>query len=675
VGGATYTPTATASSGLTVAITVDASASAVCSISAGVVSFQSVGTCVVDFDQAGNADYSAAPEVQQSFAVGQGAQTVSFTSTAPTGATIDGATYTPTATATSGLTVAITVDASASAVCAISSGVVSFTGVGTCVLDANQAGNTDYLAAPQVQQSFAVAGVVPGAPTIGTAVAADTSATVTWTAPSFTGGEALTGYVITPYIGTTAQATVSTGVVTSFVVTGLTNGVTYTFTVSATNAVGTGAPSAHTNTATPPVAQVPGPYTALAPVRICDTRSGNPSDLTGTAAQCNGTANAGTRLVAGTPLTIDVAGSFGVPSNATAVVVNVTGVNPSPAGYLSIYPNGAPVPTASNLNVAANIRVANLVETAVGVSGKVSLISNVSMDVVVDLEGYVSPTGLGGAGLYNPLATPARICDTRAGNPSGLSGGAAQCNGTANAGERLTAGGVLPVTVTGNGGVPATGVSAVVLNVTVVNPAAAGYLTAYPQGTTAPTASNINYQPGETLPNRIIVPVSATGQIDITANQATDVLVDVSGWYTSAGGTGTEYTTGAAPVRICDTRAGNPSGLTGAEAQCNGTADAGDPIGAGSTLIVNVTGLAGVPTGATAVVLNVTAVKPSAQTHLTVFPSGTPPVVSDLNPAAGAVEANLVVAKVSNSGTVSIYNFTGSTNVVVDVEGWYQATT
>ena len=100
------------------------------------------------------------------------------------------------------------------------------------------------------------------------------------------------------------------------------------------------------------------------------------------------------------------------------------------------------------------------------------------------------------------------------------------------------------MTVTGNGGVPATGVSAVVLNVTAVGPAAAGYLTAYPQGTTAPTASNLNYQPGETLPNRVIVPVSATGQIDITANQATDVLVDVSGWYSAAGGTGTEYTPG-----------------------------------------------------------------------------------------------------------------------------------
>ena len=171
VGGATYTPAATASSGLTVAITVDASSSSVCSITAGAVSFQSVGTCVVDFDQDGNADYPAAPQVQQSFAVAKGSQTVTFTTTAPTGATVAGATYTPAATASSGLTVAITVDASASAVCSITAGVVSFQTVGTCVLDANQAGNADYLAAPQVQQSFAVAGVVPGAPTIGTAVA------------------------------------------------------------------------------------------------------------------------------------------------------------------------------------------------------------------------------------------------------------------------------------------------------------------------------------------------------------------------------------------------------------------------------------------------------------------------------------------------------------------------
>ena len=419
----------------------------------------------------------------------------------------------------------------------------------------------------------------------------------------------------------------------------------------------------------------PGPYTAVAPVRICDTRAGNFSHLVGPATQCNGVDNAGERLAPNTPLTITVAGEFGVPADATAVVLNVTAVDATGTGYLTVYPAGNAIPTASNINVRSGQRVANLVETGVGTSEHVSIVTNTPMDVVVDLEGYVTPTLEAGAGLYNPLAGPARICDTRAGNPSGLSGGAAQCDGTANAGERLRAGGVLDVTVEGDGDVPATGVSAVVLNVTAVNPASAGYVTAYPEGTTAPTASNLNYATGETLPNRVIVPVSASGQISLTANQATDLLVDVSGWYTSTGGTGAQFTAQGTPVRICDTRADNPSGLTGPSAQCNGTANAGDPVGPAGTLTINVAGIAGVPASATAVVLNVTAVGATRQTHLTVFPSGTPPVVSDLNPNPSGVETNLVVARVSATGTVSIYNYTGSVNVVVDSEGWYSVPT
>jgi hypothetical protein len=88
--------------------------------------------------------------------VGKGDQTITFTSTAPAGATVGGPTYTVTATASSGLTVAFTIDASASSVCSISGSTVSFIGVGTCVIDANQAGNANYNPAPQVQQSFAV---------------------------------------------------------------------------------------------------------------------------------------------------------------------------------------------------------------------------------------------------------------------------------------------------------------------------------------------------------------------------------------------------------------------------------------------------------------------------------------------------------------------------------------
>src|SRR5262249_62347935 len=84
-------------------------------------------------------------------------QTISFTSTAPAGAKVGGPTYMVTATATSGLPVAFTIDATATAVCSISSSTVSFIGAGTCVIDANQTGNANYNAAPQVQQSFAVA--------------------------------------------------------------------------------------------------------------------------------------------------------------------------------------------------------------------------------------------------------------------------------------------------------------------------------------------------------------------------------------------------------------------------------------------------------------------------------------------------------------------------------------
>jgi hypothetical protein len=161
--GVNYTVSATATSNLLVAFTIDATATSVCSINGNTVSLNAAGTCVIDANQAGNTIYNAAPQVQQSFAVAKGDQTITFTSTAPAGAIVSGATYTPTATASSGLLVTITIDASAAAVCTIASGsTVSFIGGGTCVIDAHQSGGTNYNAAPQVQQSFHVAAPMPG---------------------------------------------------------------------------------------------------------------------------------------------------------------------------------------------------------------------------------------------------------------------------------------------------------------------------------------------------------------------------------------------------------------------------------------------------------------------------------------------------------------------------------
>ena len=157
VGGPTYNVTATATSGLAVTFAIDASASSVCSIAGSTVSFIGVGTCVINANQAGDANYNAAPQVQQSFAVGKSNQTISFTSSPPATPTVGGGTYTVTATATSGLAVTFTIDASASTVCSIAGSVVSFgPNAGTCVINANQAGDATYNAAPQVQQSFGV---------------------------------------------------------------------------------------------------------------------------------------------------------------------------------------------------------------------------------------------------------------------------------------------------------------------------------------------------------------------------------------------------------------------------------------------------------------------------------------------------------------------------------------
>jgi hypothetical protein len=117
------------------------------------------------------------------------------------------------------------------------------------------------------------------------------------------------------------------------------------------------------------------------------------------------------------------------------------------------------------------------------------------------------------------------------------------------------------------------------------------------------------------------------------------------------------------PYRLADTRTNS------------GEPYAGKTLGPGATLDVQVTGLGNVPAGASAAVLNVTAVAPTASAFLTVFPAGTTmPVVSNLNVTPGVVVANLVTVPLSSTGMVSIYNSAGSTNVVVDVDGYYTST-
>ncbi|NUT55118.1 MAG: hypothetical protein HOQ03_03935 [Thermoleophilia bacterium] len=160
VVGGSYTVAASASSGLAVVFTIASGSAGVCTISGAAVSLVGPGTCTIDANQPGSVSYQPAPQAQQSFTVSTpppAPQTVSFTSSAPSSAVYGGPSYAVSAVATSGLPVAFSAAASSSGVCALSGSTVSIVGAGTCTVNANQAGNGAYLAAPQVQQSFTVA--------------------------------------------------------------------------------------------------------------------------------------------------------------------------------------------------------------------------------------------------------------------------------------------------------------------------------------------------------------------------------------------------------------------------------------------------------------------------------------------------------------------------------------
>ncbi len=357
-------------------------------------------------------------------------------------------------------------------------------------------------------------------------------------------------------------------------------------------------------------------YNAVTPARLLDTRTGNG-------------APAGQRK-AGSVTTFQVTGRDGIPSSGVAAVaLNLTAVSPASAGFLTAYPSGTARPTASNVNFLTGRTTPNQALVKVGSDGKVSLYNNAATHELADVVGYYTVAG----GKYVSLA-PARIVDTR----SGLGAPKAPVAGKAT----------LNFQVTGRGGIPTTGVSAVALNVTTIAPAGPGFATVWPAGLSKPVVSNTNFVKNQTYASLVIVKVGAGGQVAYSPLTTANVAVDVAGYFP----TGSDLT-GITPARLLDTRTGSGA------------------VGAGRTVTLKVVGLHGIPASKVkAVALNVTAVSPSASGFLTVYPAGTTrPTTSVVNYTAGDIVSNSIIAPVSSSGYVTIYTL-AKTNIVADVSAY-----
>ncbi len=379
---------------------------------------------------------------------------------------------------------------------------------------------------------------------------------------------------------------------------------------------------------TAPASLTTGPYAALTPTRLVDTRAGL-STVDGVLA---GTG----RLAAGSPLRVPVVGRGGVPADGTlAVFVNITVVDPAGPGFVTTWASGTGQPLASTLNFAGGQTVANGALVPVGADGHLMVSASSSVHLLVDVQGHVrADSGL------RPL-NPARLVDTR--SPQSTVDGLMSGTG------RLADGGTMEVDVVGRGGVAGSNVSAALLNVTVVDATAAGFITVWPTGATRPTASAVNYGVGQTVANNVFVGLGRLGKVSVFASGATHLVIDVVGFVTS----------GSAPMaiqphRLLDTRA---------------TGDAA--VRTQSARDLQVVGSGGVPSsGVGAVVVNVTVTQPLGAGFVTAWPTGrTRPNASIVNYGSGVSVANGTILPVGDNGRISLYA-SSATHLIVDVVGW-----
>ncbi len=247
--------------------------------------------------------------------------------------------------------------------------------------------------------------------------------------------------------------------------------------------------------------------TTVEPGRLLDTR---PDHTT------IDTQHAGTGIIpADTPTEIQITGRNNIPTNATTAILNLTITQPDAPGFATVYPCTDDIPTASTINYTPGQTIANAVTTQLSPTGTICIYTLATTHIIIDATGYTTDDST----LHT--VAPGRLLDTRPDHTT---------IDTQHAGT-----GIIPadtpteIQITGRNNIP-TNATTAILNLTITQPDAPGFATVYPCTDDIPTASTINYTPGQTIANAVTTQLSPTGTICIYTLATTHIIVDATGY-------------------------------------------------------------------------------------------------------------------------------------------------
>jgi len=332
-------------------------------------------------------------------------------------------------------------------------------------------------------------------------------------------------------------------------------------------------------------------------------------------------------------------GACGIPSNAAGYSVNVAVVPHGTLGFLTLWPSGQPQPLVATLNSIDGRVKSNAAIVPAGLNGAVSVFATDTADVILDVNGYFVAGNSPSAMAFYPL-TPCHIADTR--NATGPLGGPSLAAQSTRS---------FPILASQCGLPPSA--QAYSLNFAAVPKGPTlGFLTAWPAGQPRPTVASLNDPAGTVLSNAVVVPAGANGDVSVFATDATDLVIDINGYFAPQGQGGLSLYT-MTPCRVLDSRL--PTGTP----PFNTIRD------------VNVTASpCGVPTTAQAFVFNATVVPPGFLGFITMWQQGqNQPLAATLNAYDGVVANNMAIVP-TTTGSISVFP-SAPTHLVLDLFGYF----